>query len=82
MAKPRSIEERGYNVGLETPNLERAITHRRLSETERRAEIRNKRAVLRTVSGKTGESFPRLKLKNHSPCGDVRTVETANEINP
>ena len=56
---------------IPTPNLERAITHRRLSETARRAEIRNQRAILRTVSGETGDSFPRLKLKSHSPCGDA-----------
>ena len=82
MATPRSGGERGDNVGQNTPNLERAITHRRLSEAARRTEIRNQRAILRTVSGETGESFPRLKLKSHSPCGDARTAEKANEINP
>ena len=82
VTKPRSIGGRGCNVGQNTPNLERAITHRRLSETARRAEIRNQRAILRTASGETGESFPRLKLKSHSPCGDARTVEKANENNP
>ena len=82
MAKPRSIGGRGCNVGQNTPNLERAITHRRLSETARRAEIRNQRAILRTASGETGESFPRLKLKSHSPCGDARTVEKRTKTIP
>ena len=45
-------------------------------------EIRNQRAILRRVSGKTAESFPRLKLKSHSPCGGARPAEKANEINP
>ena len=82
MAKPRSIGGRGCNVGQNTPNIKRAITHRRLSETARRAEIRNQRAILRTASGETGESFPRLKLKSHSPCGDARTVEKRTKTIP
>ena len=73
MATPKSGGERGDNLGQNTPNLKRAISHRRLNEAARRAEIRNQRASLRTVSGETGESFTRLKLKNHSPCGDART---------
>ena len=85
MATPRSGGERGCrgdNVGQNIRNLERALTHRRLSVAARRTEIRNQRAILRTVSGETCESFPRLKLKSHSPCGDARTAEKANVINP
>ena len=82
MASPRSGRGRGDDVGQNTPNLKRAINHRRLSEAARRTEIRNQRAILRTVSGRTGGNFPRLKLKSHSPCGDARTAEKANEINP
>ena len=62
-------------------NIERAITHRRLSETVRRAEIRTQRAILITASEETGDSFSLLNLKIHLPFGNARTVEKSNENN-
>ena len=81
MATPRSGEERGDNVGQNT-KPRKSYNSPQTERATRRTEIRNQRAILRTVSGETGESFPRLKLKNHSSCGDARTAEKANEINP